>query len=440
MRAVLADPRPTLDRARSALAALAALRGAPVDLDEVRDVVVIASSSRGGSSVFAELLRGVPGLSHLQAELNPFVLLAGAGPYESGHGDDHLSGGDPVDEELWAREVGLDVGAPAAVVGADAAEDLDALAGAIAARLLLQWPDLGLPPGELWAALRAALGALAAAGGGRLPLAGPLHRALLSRLGSRWPGLDPWFYDLDPALLRDAGPPPAGPPGPVPIEEPPFVTVGPWRRGLFGPLVIKTPSNCHRLDWLAARFPRARLRVLHLVRNPAAAINGLVDGWLFRGFHSHALAAPLDGALGAALRPGDRGHWKYDLPPGWAALRRAPLALVAAHQWASAHDAALRWLEAHPAVPRLTVRFEQVVGEADEQTAALTAVADFLGLPEPGPLLRQARGALPVVMATAAPRARRWFSRATALEDALATSGVRSVVDRLQLGDPEGWR
>ncbi len=440
MRAALADPRPTLDRARGALAALAPLRGAPVDLGQVRDLVVIASSSRGGSSVFAELLRGVPGLSHLQAELNPFVLLAGAGPYESGHGDDHLTGDDPVDEELWEREVGFDVGAPAAVVGAAPAGGLDALAGAIAARLILQWPDRGLPPAALWAAVHEALAALAAADGGRLPPAGPMHRALLRRLAARWPSLDPWFYDLGPELLSDAGPGPDGPPGPVPIEEPPFVTVGPWRRGLFGPLVIKTPSNCHRLDWLAARFPRARLRVLHLVRNPAAAINGLVDGWLFRGFHSHALATPLGGALGAALRPGDRGHWKYDLPPGWAALRGAPLALVAAHQWASAHDAALRWLEAHPAVPRLTVRFEQVVGEADEQTAALTAVAAFLGLPDAGPLLRQARGALPVVMATAAPRARRWFSRAAALEDALASPAVRSVVDRLQLGDPEGWR
>lgn len=440
MRAALADPRPTLDRARAALAALAPLRGAPVDLHDVKDVVIIASSSRGGSSVFAELLRGVPGLSHLQAELNPFVLLAGAGPYESGHGDDHLNGDDPLDGELWARELGLDVGAPAAVVGADPAEDLDALAGAISARLLLQWPDRGLPPVALWTEVRAALGSLAAAGGGRLPQAGRMHRALLAALAPRWPGLDPWFYDLDPGLLGMAGPPPVGPPGRVPIEEPPFVTVGPWRRGLFGPLIIKTPSNCHRLDWLAVRFPRARLRVLHLVRNPAAAINGLVDGWLFRGFHSHALAAPLDGALGAALRPGDRGHWKYDLPPGWAALRGAPLALVAAHQWASAHDAALRWLEAHPAVPRLTVRFEHVVGEAEEQSAALTAVAAFLGLSDPGPLLRRARGALPVVMATAAPRARRWFSRAAALEDALASSSVRSVVDRLQLGDPDGWR
>jgi hypothetical protein len=440
VRAALADPRPTLDAARAALQALAPLRGEPVALDDVKDVVLIASSSRGGSSVFTELLRGVPGLSHLQAELNPFVLLAGAGPWESGRGDDQLSADDPVDERVWARELGLDVGAPAWVVGAGPAGGLEPLAGAITARLIVQWPERGLPPAALFSAVRAALDALSAQARGALPAPGPLHRALLDALARRWPGLDPWFYDLAPALLADAGPPPAGPPGRVPIEEPPFVTVGPWRRGLFGPLVIKTPSNCHRLDWLAARFPRARLRVLHLVRNPAAAINGLVDGWLFRGFHSHALAAPLGGALGAALRPGDRGHWKYDLPPGWAALRGAPLPLVAAHQWASAHDAALRWLDAHPEVPRLTVRFEQVVGEEGEQVAALTEVAAFLGLPDPAPLLGQARGALPVVMATAAPRARRWFSRAAALEDALRSPGVQAVVERLQLGDPEEWR
>ena len=43
-----------------------------VRLDQVRDVVVVASSSRGGSSMLMELLRYSENLLHLQAELIPF--------------------------------------------------------------------------------------------------------------------------------------------------------------------------------------------------------------------------------------------------------------------------------------------------------------------------------------------------------------------------------
>ena len=432
--AALEDPRPTLDRTRAALEALAPLRGVPVPLEQVREVVVIASSSRGGSSVFAELLRGVPGLSHLQAEINPFVVLAGAGPYESGRGDDRLDATDGVDSAVWARELGLDIGAPTAVVGPRGAVDTAAWAAAITARLLMQWPSLGLEPGRV---LQAAVAALRGPDPVE-PTAGGALRRVMAALQPQWPALRLSAYDLPPE--PGAGLFEAAPPVPIPVEEPPFVAVGPWTRGVFGPLVIKTPSNCYRLDWLAARFPAARMRVLHLVRNPAASINGLVDGWRSAGFHSHALRLPLDGALGAALPHWDRGHWKFDLLPDWRRLRREPLAVVAGHQWAAAHGATCAWLDAHPEVPRLRVRFEEVVGEPDEQARALTAVAAFLGLPSADALCTRARGALPVVMATAPPRARRWFGRAEALSEALALPQVHQLSAQLALGDPSTWR
>jgi DNA gyrase subunit B len=44
---------------------------------KVRDLVLILSSSRGGSSMLAELLRHSPDLMHLQAEINPYFRLAG---------------------------------------------------------------------------------------------------------------------------------------------------------------------------------------------------------------------------------------------------------------------------------------------------------------------------------------------------------------------------
>jgi diaminohydroxyphosphoribosylaminopyrimidine deaminase/5-amino-6-(5-phosphoribosylamino)uracil reductase len=62
------------------------------------------------------------------------------------------------------------------------------------------------------------------------------------------------------------------------IEEPPFVTAAPWEPPTRDdlrclPLVVKTPSNCYRLDALRALFPSARFRLIHLVRNAASSVN-----------------------------------------------------------------------------------------------------------------------------------------------------------------------
>jgi hypothetical protein len=57
--------------APATLAELRRLRGAdPRALAAVREVVVVASSSRGGSSMVGELLRRAPRLLHLSAEVN----------------------------------------------------------------------------------------------------------------------------------------------------------------------------------------------------------------------------------------------------------------------------------------------------------------------------------------------------------------------------------
>lgn len=88
--------------------------------------------------------------------------------------------------------------------------------------------------------------------------------------------------------------------------------------------MIKTPGNAYRLGFLRAAFPNARLRVLHLTRNPAASVNGLVDGWLHHGFHAYRLDEPLRITGYADVRPADRHWWKFDLPPSWPEYTAAP--------------------------------------------------------------------------------------------------------------------
>ena len=73
-------PEPLFAAARARIAALREISGAPAPPDVARlarDVVIVGSSSRGGSSIFAELLRRSPHLLHFRGETNPFLRLNG---------------------------------------------------------------------------------------------------------------------------------------------------------------------------------------------------------------------------------------------------------------------------------------------------------------------------------------------------------------------------
>ncbi len=425
------DTPSPLAEVRGRLAALRALRSPPLpDLcGRVRDVVVVASSSRGGSSVFTEMLRHAPSLCHFRAEVNPFFGLAGLAHPESGP-DDALAPGAPGDLGLLDAELALDAGgwAPLEVRGARA-YGLD-----LAWRLTAQWPTLPIDPLQVVRWTRETLVECSP-----VDLAG-FHLALLRRVRAAHPELSPWFYDLDPERIRLAFPglePSAGAPGPVVLEEPPFVLARPWRpvsdEGLATrPLVIKTPSNAYRLRWLAALFPSARLRILHLTRNPAASINGLVDGWRYRGFHSHRV-----GGLAIAGYD-DPDWWKYDLPPGWRDWADQPLEQVCGFQWRSAHEHVLAYL-AQRRPDTLRVRFEDVVGDRATRRRAWGRIAAWLGVDLGLAVSDIVEHGLPPVMATHAPRRRRWFAKAAQLEPVLARADTRELAARLGYADPASW-
>ncbi|NEE15208.1 sulfotransferase, partial [Streptomyces sp. SID7499] len=95
------------------------LRGTPVPhfRAKVRELVVVASSSRGGSSMLSELLRTSPHLLHLRGELNPLLRLVGLDHPHSGTGSDeldatHWHGLRPRSRALFDAELALDAGSP----------------------------------------------------------------------------------------------------------------------------------------------------------------------------------------------------------------------------------------------------------------------------------------------------------------------------------------
>jgi hypothetical protein len=390
-----AVPHPAPDpQVAARFRALRAVRPA-VDLDAVRDVVLLVSSSRGGSSMLAEILRHLPGLLSLPGEMNPHVVVAQL--------DSGSDGGDVVRAEV-ARDVGRPV-APGEHV------DCERLVQDMAWRLAAQWPTVPVSADDVRSVLS------------RCEDVHDMDRLTVEVLRALdLPGVTADAYDLAGAH----GEPPA-PEQPV-VEMTPYIGFRAWRAPTADelgscPLVLATPRNAYRLDWLRALFAPARVRLLHLTRNPAAAVNGLIDGWHHRGFFTTTVPGELDIAGYSDTYPWGRRWWKYDVPPTWQRLVAAPLPVVAAQQWRTAHEAVLGHVAATD-VDVLRVRYEDVVGTREQRVAVGSRLAAFLGTDEAATVDAVVTGTRPV-MATRPPAQRRWSRSDHDLAPAL--------------GDPEVW-
>ena len=430
----ISNIRSRLERLREGVPALS--------LDKIRDVVVVASSSRGGSSMFMEMLRHSSGMLHLQAEINPFLVLAERTWPHSGADSDYLDEShlDAQTRDIIEEELGRELGSRQL-----GEIDRERLARDLCWRLTVQWPriDFDLTAIQTW--VDEVLNVQGVSLAEELDLES-LHLGLIHRLRSVYPQVNPWFYDIDPRRVRAAFPDldePEGPPGDVLLEEPPFILASPWTSSdgvdvSHRPLVIKTPSNAYRLDFLAALFPRARMRILHLTRNPAASINGLLDGWRFRGFHAHRMPEPLAVEGYLDQRPADARWWKYDLAPGWQSLTERPLAEICAHQWASAHEAILDHIET-TGRDHYRLHFEDLVGDAALRRATFESLFDWLDVELDGRMAHVIEEGIPPVMATSRPRHRRWYERAGLLEPLIAEPRIQALARRLGYGETHTW-
>lgn len=412
----------------------------PIDLrGAVRELVVLGSSSRGGSSIFADVLRRSPKLVHFRAEINPVLRLFGV----DGGADDALGADDPIPPGL-GEALAWECGNPTDDLGGD--EGIFRFTVELAARLAMQWPELTIEHDFVDTSARDVLAGLARDEGwpeGRFLDPQAFHVRLLARLRRHFPEIHPAAYDLDRRLIA------AFCPGPYPdpyvpgalIEEPPFVLVTPWRLATAEdlatrPLVVKTPSNAYRLPWLERLFPRARLRLLHLTRNVGASVNGLMDGWRHPGFHSHHIPGRVHIPGYSDVVAGGADWWKFDRPPGWAELLDQPLERVCAFQWRSAHEALLR----DGPADRFRLRFEDVLGSPDRQAGVLLRLSHWLGVEVEQELARVLGSALPLVMATETPRHRRWFDRFDLLAPLLAEPTLSELMERIGYDpDPAAW-
>ncbi|MBU0485642.1 MAG: sulfotransferase [Proteobacteria bacterium] len=418
---------------------------------QVKEVVVIASSSRGGSSIFTEILRHSPELLHFKGEINPFLALAGLGYPHSGRPDDLLTASDaaPHNAKKLARleqEMALDVGTNGEIDLNDQ-RLLARFKDDLHWRLAVQWPEINLDRDFLFSEITATFNELHkehAWSKGSFPDHQLFHILLLRNLRRRYKTINPYYYDLRPDLLKKYCPDATedyNSPSCCIIEEPPFVPIVPRRyitrqMAQTMPLIFKTPSNVYRLPFLKKIFPKARLKILHLTRNPADSINGLVDGWRHYGFFSHNMFQKLNIPGYSDISPDcGKNWWKYDLPPGWQEWTERPLEYVCGYQWRAAHREILAYLEQNQ-TDCLRIKFEEVIGPTATRQKVFSQISSWLGITDREIIKAAISEDLPPVMATTTlpPRKRRWFKKAALIRPVLTDPGLGILATAKKLG------
>lgn len=400
----------------------------PLELCD-RPVVAIVASSRSYSSLLFTLLVSTGRFVALPGEHVHLYKLAGVSlPLALDSDDATLNPSSGLCDrylDLLEWELGLEA-ATHRLMG-----DTDALALVAAYRLFAQWGTLPEPRVLVPLLADAFRKAKSARAGDQAWL-----EALLS-LRADGVDVDPRYYDVDRKLMARTFPAlgalPDGPPGHVAVEEPPFVRPIPDRASVVpdaaAPLLLKASVDAYRLDLLRLLFGN-RLTVVHLTRNPAGAISGLLDGWRSHCFHSHRLSPGTLDIRGYSEAPAGRsGWWKFDAPPGWQDMRRADLEEVCAHQWASAHEHILEGLGSFASV---TVQGEELVTGGRQRV--VDRVLEVCGLRS----VQIDDSFDPVVMATAKPRAGRWRDRMGELRPVLKQVRVQELAGRLGYGSAEG--
>jgi hypothetical protein len=413
-------------------------------LSDIKRLVIINSASRSGSSLLYALLGKLPQVYSLTGEAAPFYklnsCLGAFDPHESDRIPSELLdsvidyNGLSMDflSDLWLAEIKCETDQ------IDAADYVDSLM----LRLVLQWTDVEFDAAVLKRCITQVFDRYI-----------NLHRHfdveafyldLLEQLHGTWPQVNPFYYDIgtDKVALRfpflDV---PASPPvSCFTIEEPPFILLAPRPRPTADDLstktlLLKSTVDCYRMNLIERLFPNADIKIIHLVRNPAATINGLFDGWLHRGFFSHNLEHRFGGDNPGQLGipgysdrfPHGTHWWNFDLPSGWQDYIERDLVDVCAFQWHSANQEILGHL-ASTHRPVCVVHFENLLRSPDSRMSDFERILDFMSLPSD--CLRSLDlNNLPIVQSTLPPQLYRWKNRQDMINRALVAPHIREMAE-----------
>jgi hypothetical protein len=452
---------PAIERIRNSRKAIIRSRDSghpePGALSKIRRIVVINSSSRSGSSLLYALLAKLPGVVSLTGEASPFyklnIRLNCFNPHESERIPTELLD-EVFDLEGLAQDFLSDIYVHEKTVNS-AQVDADSYTSDLMLRFLLQWTDIAAEEDELRALIAGALKNYMTENRSFDTEEFYLH--MLESLTGRWPQINPFYYDIgtDRTALRfpSLDIPVEPPVSLFTIEEPPFILLHPAKRATANvladsTLLLKSTVDCYRMNLLDKLFPHAEIKIIHLVRNPAATINGIYDGWHHRGFFSHNLGSCFSSHPHirelrikgySDVYPHGNVWWNFDLPAGWHDYADRDLLDVCAFQWRSANAEILDNLETG-SKSSCTVHFEDIIRSVESRKRQFARLLDFMDI-DPEESGRLGLDALPVVQSTLPPQLYRWKKRKDLIWRLLDDPQVLEMSDKLgySRSGMDGW-
>jgi len=411
----------------------------------VKKIVVIAAASRSGSSLLFSVLKKIPGMYSLSGESVPFYKINGFSsdafpsdeiPREVSSDKKKISG--------FSRDFLSDFSFAAQTSPIIKEENMrERYINDLALRFSLQWPEVDFSPG-IFKRLASEAYTLYLKGH-QVFRVEEFYLELILSLRRQYPKINPYYYDLPGRMIRKKFPAlkiPSGPASSVlTIEEPPFILLTPCLKPkkedlLTKTLLLKSSADCYRLPFLKTVFPKATIKVVYLTRNPLGSINGLYDGWLYRGFFSHNLKESLKNSNDCLKISGysDRYSWgkywwKYDLPARWRAYAHKRLEEVCAFQWYSANAAIQQYLD-KTKMKYCSVKYENIIGSAATRAKEMVKLINFIGL-KAAAFKDLDLDRLPVVQATEPPKNYRWKKREGMLLPFLVDARIAAMSESL---------
>lgn len=399
-------------------------------LSDVKNVVIISSASRSGSSLLYAILKKIPQFYSLSGESVPFYKLNGLSS-DSFFSDEIPEGVKETDGYPlgMSRDFLSDFSIASCendIFGDDRL--LDQYLDDLALRFVLQWPQVNSSYDVFKSIASQAFDTHKKTH--QKFCKEEFYLELLWLLSREYKAINPYYYDLPVEMIAKKFPNlkiPTGPPNTVfMIEESPFILLSPNRKADANDLtnktlLLKSSMDCYRMHFIRSLIPNANIKIIYLVRNPAASINGLYDGWLYRGFFSHNLKTFFDKnkkSLGLDMLKisgysdkyeWGKWWWNYDLPCGWQEYVHSKLEEACGFQWYSANMAIREYLN-QSQKQHCLVRYENIIRSLESRKEEIGKIIDFIGIDD-GVKKQLELDNLSIVQATEAPQPYRWKKR-----------------------------
>jgi len=221
-------------------------------------------------------------------------------------------------------------------------------------------------------------------------------------------------------------------------EDPPYILVAPKRRvelsdAINKYLLLKTPSNCYRLPFLKKLFPNASFKVIYLTRNPAASINGLLDGWNYRyGFYSFNIQKMLKkNGIGALNIKGysdkhslHKYWWNFDMFPGWENHMGSALEIICSYQWLCANQHCQNIF--NESTDAIKIKFEDIAFcDLAVKRTTFEHISTFIDIP----LNLMMDKIFPYIQVTRKPNPHRWKEKANIINPLLRNKEIKYLAN-----------